>query len=112
MHAKPREEHDVGDDDSYYGSYCRVRVSNLVEESGANALNDFGSLFLLKVKLRQDDREISLTSLELGVMPCLEDNSIIVALRFHGVLCTCVDARVEDLGLRTQTLGWTCRFRC
>ena len=30
-------------------------------------------------------------------MPYLEEDSIIVSLRFHGGLGACVDARVEDL---------------
>jgi hypothetical protein len=37
-------------------------------------------------------------SLELGVMPCLEEDLVIVSLMFHGGLGACVDARVEDLG--------------
>jgi hypothetical protein len=76
MHVNPREEHDVGDDDGYYGSCCSTRVSTLVEdmESGANALHDFGALFLWDVRLGKDHGETSLMSLELGVMPCLEED--------------------------------------
>jgi hypothetical protein len=38
-----------------------------------------------------------LTSLELGVMPCLEEELIIVFFMFHGGHGAWVDARVEDL---------------
>jgi hypothetical protein len=37
-------------------------------------------------------------SLKLGVVPCLEEGSVIVSLMFHGGLGACDDARVEDLG--------------
>lgn len=37
-------------------------------------------------------------SLKLGVMLCLKEESLIVALMFHGGLDAYVDARVEDLG--------------
>jgi hypothetical protein len=77
----------------------------------ANALDDIASLFLCDAwKLGKDHGEPSLMSLELGVIPCLEEDLFIVLLMFHGGLGACVDARVEDLGLRTQTLGWTCRL--
>jgi hypothetical protein len=32
MHVNPREEHDDGDDEGYYGSFYSVRVSTLVED--------------------------------------------------------------------------------
>jgi hypothetical protein len=67
-------------------------------ESGANTLHDFGALFFWDVRLGKDHGEISLMSLELGVMPCLEEDLVIVFLMFHGGLGACVDARVEDLG--------------
>jgi hypothetical protein len=44
-------------------------------------------------------------SLELGVMPCLEEDLVIVFLMLHGGLGACVDTRLEDLGFRTKTLG-------
>jgi hypothetical protein len=50
------------------------------------------------VRLGKDHGEMILMTLELGVMPCLEEDSIIVSLMFHGGLGTCVDGRVEDLG--------------
>jgi hypothetical protein len=61
MHINPREEHDVGGDDGYYGSCCSTRVSTLVEdmESGANALHDFGALFFWDVRLGKDHGEMS-----------------------------------------------------
>jgi hypothetical protein len=37
-------------------------------------------------------------SLDFGVMPCLEEDSIIESLMFHGGIGACVDARVEFLG--------------
>jgi len=46
--------------------------------------------------LGKDHREISLMGLELGVRPCLEDDSVLVFL-FHGGLGACVDTRVEGL---------------
>jgi len=67
--------------------------------SGANTLHDLLALFLCDAwRLRQDHREPSLTSLELGVIPCLEEDFFIVPLMFVGGLGACVDARVEDLG--------------
>jgi hypothetical protein len=50
------------------------------------------------MRLGKDHGEPSLMSLELGVMPCLEEDLVIVFLMFHGGLGACVDARVEDLG--------------
>jgi hypothetical protein len=84
-------------------------VSTLLEdmESGANTSYDFGALFLWDVKLGQGLGETNLISLELGVMHCLEEDSLIVSLMFHGGLSY---ARVEDLSLRIYTLGWRCRF--
>jgi len=49
----------------------------------------------------QDHGEIILMSLEFGVMPCVEEDSVIVSLMFHGGLGACVDARVEDLGFES-----------
>jgi hypothetical protein len=67
-------------------------------ESGAKILHNFGTLFLWDVKRRKYHGEISLMILELFVMPCLEENSVIVSFMFHGGLGTCIDAKVEDLG--------------
>jgi hypothetical protein len=52
MHVNPREEHDVGDDDDYYGSCCSSRVSTLAKDmsSGANSLHDFGFLFFWELR--------------------------------------------------------------
>jgi hypothetical protein len=36
-------------------------------------------------------------SLELGVMPCLEEGSVIVPLLFLGGVGACIDAKVEGL---------------
>lgn len=56
-------------------------------ESGANALHDFGALFLWDVRLWKDHREIILMSLDLSVKPCLEEDCIVVVpLRFR---CLC-----------------------
>jgi hypothetical protein len=100
MHVNPREEHDIGDDDGYYGFCCSIRVSTLVEvmEGGVDALHYFGPWFLWDVRLGQDHGETSLMSLELGVVPCLEEDLVIVSLMFHGDLGPSLDARVEDLG--------------
>jgi hypothetical protein len=99
MHVNPREERDVGHDDAYYNSCCSARASTLKDmESGANALHDYGALFLWDVRLGKDHGETSLMSLELGVMHCLEEDLVIVSLMFCGGLGACFDARVEDLG--------------
>jgi hypothetical protein len=100
MHINPREEHDVGGDDGSCGSYCSTRFSTLVEdvESGVNTLHGFGALFFWDVRVGKNHGEMSLMSLELGVMPCLEEDLVIVFLMFHGGLGACVDANVEDLG--------------
>jgi len=100
MHENPREKHEIKDDDGYYGSCCRNRVSTLVKdmESGANALHNFGALLLWDVKLGKEHGETSLLNLELKVMTCSEEDTINVSLMFHGALDACVDARVEDLG--------------
>jgi hypothetical protein len=36
-------------------------------------------------------------SFKLRVTPCLEEESVIVFLLFHGGFRACVDARIEDL---------------
>jgi hypothetical protein len=104
MHLNPREEHEVGGDDGLScGSYHSARVFTLVEdiESRANALHYFVALFLLDAwRLWKDHQEPNVMSLELGVMPYLEEDSFIVFLMFHGGLGACVDARVEDLGFK------------
>ena len=41
---------------------------------------------------------------ELGVMPCLKEDLVIVALMLHGGLGACVNARVEDLGFEDSNL--------
>jgi hypothetical protein len=66
-------------------------------ESRANPLHDFEALFMWDVKLGQDHGETNLMSLQLGVMPCLQEDLIIVSLMVHGSLGACVDARVENL---------------
>jgi hypothetical protein len=64
----------------------------------ANVLDYIATLFLCDVwRLGKDHKEPSLMSLELGVIPCLED-LFIALLMFRGGLGACVDARVEDLG--------------
>jgi hypothetical protein len=55
-------------------------------ENGSNALHDFGALFFWDVRLGKDHGDTSLMSLELGVLPCLEEDSVIVSLMFHGGL--------------------------
>jgi hypothetical protein len=67
-------------------------------KSGANALHDCGTFFLWDVRLGKDHREMSLASLEFGVMPCLKEDSVIVSLMFHGGFGACDDARVENPG--------------
>jgi len=96
--VKPKE-HDVEDDNGYYGSCCSTRVSTLVEDmkSNTNALHDFGALFLWDVRLGKDHGEISVMNLELHVMPCVEEDSVIVSLISHGGIGACVDARAKDL---------------
>ena len=53
IHANHIEKHYVRDDDGSYGSYCRDRVSTLLDdlESGANSLHDCGVLFLWDTSL-------------------------------------------------------------
>ena len=53
IHVNHREENYLGDDDGSYGSYCRDRVSTLLDdlESGANSLHDCGVLFLCDTRL-------------------------------------------------------------
>lgn len=58
---------------------------------------DFGALFLWDVRLRKNCGDIGLMSLELGIMPRLKEDYIIVDLMLHGGIGACVDARVEDL---------------
>jgi hypothetical protein len=48
--------------------------------------------------LGQDHGEPSLINLELGVIPCLEEDLFIILLMFQGSLGACVYARFEDLG--------------
>jgi hypothetical protein len=50
------------------------------------------------MEARQDHGEPSLMRLELGMMPCLEEDSVIVSLISHRGLGACVDERVEGLG--------------
>jgi len=70
----------------------------------ANALGDIATLFLCDVwRLGKDHGKPSLMSLELGVIPCLEEDLFIVLLMFHGGLGACVDARVEDLGFEVSS---------
>ena len=76
------------------------RVSTLVEdmESGANTLHNLAALLLWGAwRLGQDHGEPSLMHLQLGVTPCLEEDSIIVFLMFCGGLGVCANARVEDI---------------
>jgi len=46
----------------------------------------------------KDHGQPRMMSLELGVIPCLDEDSIIVFLTFHGGHSACVDAIIEDLG--------------
>jgi hypothetical protein len=66
-------------------------------ESGGNTLHDFGALFLQDVRLGKDHGETSLICFKLGVLPCLEEDSVLISLIFHGGIGACVDSRV-DLG--------------
>jgi hypothetical protein len=99
MQVNPREEHDVGDDDGLScDSCCSARVSTLVEdmESGVDTLHDFVALLMWDAwRLGQHHEEPNLTSLEFGVMPCLEEDLVIVFLISMEVLVV-VDAIVED----------------
>jgi len=99
--VNPREEHDIGEDDGLScGSCCSTKVSTLGEgvKRRDNTSDDCVSLFLCDAwRLGQDHGEPSLISLELGVIPSLEEDLFIVLLMFHGGLSACVDARVEDL---------------
>jgi len=49
-------------------------------------------------KARERSCKTNLMSLVLCVMPCLEQDLVIVSLMFHGDLSASVDVRVEDLG--------------
>ena len=70
----------------------------------ANVLDYIAALFLCDVwRLGKDHKEPSLMSLELGVIPCLEEDLFIVLLMFHGGLGACVDARVEVLGFEVSS---------
>lgn len=93
----PREKHHArGSDDLS----CR-----------ANALDDIATLFLCDAwRLEQDRGETSFVSLELDVLPYFKEDLFIVPSMFHRGLGACDDARVEDVGLRIQTLGWTCKL--
>lgn len=66
-------------------------------EIGANALRDIGAIFFWDVKLGKDNGETSFMSLQLGLMPYLEGNIVIVSLVFHEGLGTCICARAKDL---------------
>jgi hypothetical protein len=104
MQVNPREEHDIGGDDGLScGSRCSTRISTLVEDmdSGVNTLHDFVALFLWDAwRLGKDHGEPSLMSLELGVMPCLEEDLITVLLMFH-----------EDIGAYVHTRDEYLRFK-
>jgi hypothetical protein len=112
MHIKPREEHNVGCDVGSCGFCFSTRVSTLVEnmESGANALHGFGALLFWDVRLGKDHGEMSLMSLDLGVLPCLEEDLVIVFLMLHGGLGLVLMQELKTWGLRTQPLEWACRF--
>jgi hypothetical protein len=72
MQVNCREENNVGgDNDLSYGSCCSTRVSTLVADMKrrANALDDFVAFLCDAWRLGQDHGELSLISLELGVMP-------------------------------------------
>lgn len=89
-------------EDGFLCASCSsARICTLVEdmESGATALHDFRALFLWDAwRLGQDHGESSLMSLELDVMPCLEEDSTVVFLLFNEGPNACFDVRVEDLG--------------
>jgi hypothetical protein len=90
--VNPREEYDIGDNDGSCCYYCSTRVSIVVEdmENGANSLHDLVVLLLCDAwRPKKDHRAPSLTSLELKVMLCLEEDSVIVFLMFHGSQCLC-----------------------
>jgi len=84
MYINAREEHDVGVNDVCCGSCCSTKVSILVEdmERGTNALHGFGALFFWDEWLGKDHGEIR--NIEISVMPCLEEDLVIVFLMFHG----------------------------
>jgi hypothetical protein len=64
-----------------------------------NALYDISSLFMCDAwRLGKYHGEPSLMSLDLGVIPFLERDILIVLLMFHGGPSACFRARVEDLG--------------
>jgi hypothetical protein len=74
--------------------YVKLYLTLVEDMREELTLDDFVALFLCDAWRL----EPSLMSLELGVMPCLEEDLVIVFLMFHGGLGVCVDARVEDLG--------------
>lgn len=55
------------------------------------------------MRLGQDLGDTNLTSLELGVMPSLDEDLVIVYVMFHGSLGAWVEARVEDLRFENST---------
>jgi hypothetical protein len=85
MQVKTREEHDARGSDDFFGR--------------ANVLDDIATLCLCDAwRLGKDHGEPSWMNLELGVIPCLEEDLFIGPLMFHGGLGVYIDARVEGLG--------------
>jgi hypothetical protein len=64
----------------------------------SNTLDDIVASFLCDSwRLGKDNGEPSLMSLDLGVIPFLEQELFIGPLMFHGGFSTHFDARVEDV---------------
>ena len=63
----------------------------------------------MECKATESSWRYELVNLKLSVNPCFEENSVIL-LMFHRGLGACDDTRAEYLGLRIQTLGWTCKL--
>jgi hypothetical protein len=64
-----------------------------------STIDEIATLFLCDAwSLGQYHGKPSLMSLDPGEMPCLEEDSIIVFLMFHGGLGACFDVIVEQLG--------------
>ena len=93
----PRDKHDARGSD-----YLSCR---------ANALDNIATLFLCDGwRLEQDHGEPRFVSLDLDVLPHFKEDLFIVTWMFHRGLGACDDTRAEYLGLRIQTLGWTCKL--
>jgi hypothetical protein len=105
-------------------SCCIALVSTLVDdvENGANALHDFGALFLWDVRLGKDHGETRLISLELGVMPCLVEESLVylIICGHAGVLltyretcgCSLIGKELEEAPYAGNTKGTNSQTPC